>query len=183
MKTFEEYMKTAQDINGFNANVISDAIRELENVINYLSDSALVELMQEYGEEVYLMDDIDDVIGSVYPSDIPDMFPSCEFDFDDDFFIRRYCNEYESGNDAFDLTGADINDIATAFYNDDVCFDNDEMQEIVDTAKAYLQKAEQGFKTAKMIENIWNIVNGICENEDANQIEALQQALWNAYNG
>ena len=37
MKTFEEYMRTAQDINSFNANVISDAIKEMENVINDLS--------------------------------------------------------------------------------------------------------------------------------------------------
>jgi len=183
MKTFREYIFDNDNMNAFRAAVVTDAVKRLEELINEFSDRELIDFMQEYGEEVYQMEDLDDICGSIYPSEVPDLFPSCYFDFDDDFFIKRSYNEYESRNDIFDLTGTDVNDIATAYWNDEIDYCDDDLQGVKDEALELLQKGEEYYQKQKHIVNIYDIVNSICD-EDAgiDQIKELETLLWNAYN-
>ena len=89
-----------------------------------LDDEELVEMWNEfcennnmYDERIYRMDEIDDILGKMYPTDLLDMIDFSRFSECDSYFSHNGCGYIESFDTPYDVIDVEV---LVEYLNEDV---------------------------------------------------------------
>lgn len=163
---------------------------EIEEIITDLNENELLELVNEFQERnnytiVCRMDELDDYLGKLYPSEFFEKFDKY-FDFEDNYYTCDY-NDFTSGNDILELAGMDNEDLINACISSEcstyeTCELVNEYEEKLEEIQETFEEYKEGKQKQKAMDELTGLMNQILINASSKDVKQITAFIWNNIN-
>lgn len=162
-----QYYVTLGTLEEAKAAITMDAIDEIREELERMSEYELVDILRDENDEFHTMDELDDVFNYMSVTDILEELS--DIDLRDNYFNEgtRY-----SGNDIWEIADVDIDDLVNRIHDGYTEVADDDILDILETEQALIDEVTEKFR-------VYDKAKELFEEGMARNPQEVLSLLWN----